>query len=241
MSTSDRKDPHETKTGRSLLKQQMAILGYVGGPMDEATRREKERMAGLKLAPLDLPGASAPVWSLPKRRSPWRPMVTLGGMLGVFAALVLFVLRFDLPWSGSPSSDTLRVKGESKIWVYWERQGEVLQLEPGAALQNGDRIRAEVLAAEDVVGYLAVRGESGVLLGRPEQVLESKLSLKAGDKATFSGSVKLVGEDEGEKLLVILCGANATIDLSAVFPGDRQPVDLTGLPGGCSAQEFPLR
>lgn len=230
-----------SERNKSLLQQQMAILGYAGGPMDPATRREKERMASLPLPPLHLPGASEkPAMRLGRSRR-WQQALGFGALIGAFAALLLFVYRGDLPWSSEVSNDRLRVKGESKIWVYWERQGEVRQLEPGTSLKNGDRVRAEVLAAEDVVGYLAVRGENGALLWEPSQVRDGSLRLKAGQKGTFSGSVKLVGEDEGEKLLVVICGTNVTFDFGAVFPGERQPVDLTALPGGCSAQEFPLR
>src|SRR5690606_35872911 len=120
---------------------------------------------------------------------------SLGGIFvlaSCVAAVALLVFASRHLLNDAVGDGKLRVKGESKVWVYWERQGEVRQLEPGVALQNGDRVRVEVLAAEDVTGYLAVRSSEGVLLGAPAQIRENAIKLKAGEKSTFSGSIKLV-------------------------------------------------
>lgn len=220
----------------SLLAQHRSILGYSPGPMDQSTRAEQERMAGLRLEPLPLPMQSASRTARAPRFFN-RPIFFASI---VFAALVAVIASRQLLKDADPN-DRLRPKGESKVWVYWERHGDVQLLESGTALENGDRVRAEVLATEDLVGYLAVQNGNGLLLGDAAQIKDSVLRLKTGEKATFSGSIKLVGANEDERLLVILCSASSELILSEVFPGAGQEVNLNALPEGCGSQEFALR
>lgn len=210
----------------SLLKQQMTILGLEPGDA-QAADSERQRIERIDLEPLTLSGHQRP-------RLTAKPWMSLAAMI----ALVIFGIRL-LPLLGD--GDTLRIKGSSKVWVYWERDGEVLPWSEGVSLHNGDRVRAEVLAGEDATAYLAVVAGDGKLLSDPAKVLDGALKLVAGEKKTFPGSFKLVGADEKEKLMVVVCQTGGATEVSQAFKGQGIKVDLDSLPDGCGVDEFPLR
>src|SRR5262249_5067034 len=134
----------------SLLARQMAIITE-GDQSHAATVAERRRIDALRLPPLTVPTR------LETRRRSW-PLTTV---LMALAATVVAAL-----WTHKPVSEreSLRVKGESQVWVYWERDGEVRAFEAGASLANGDRIRAEVMAPGAAFAYWVVTSADGRIL-----------------------------------------------------------------------------
>jgi hypothetical protein len=142
----------------------------------------------------------------------------------------------------SGDDDGLRVKGQTKVWIYWERDGQVAPWAEGTPLMNGDRIRIEVQAAEGLVAYHGVISENGRLLSEPQSILDNPLRLAPGAKASFEGSIKLVGANEGETLLVLLCRQALEAEkAAALFPAAGADVNLPALPADCATERFKLR
>jgi hypothetical protein len=132
-----------------------------------------------------------------------------GELLGVAAMLLLFILPFSTFQNDSLNSNAIRAKGGDKITIYKERNGQVTQIatfDQSLALENGDRIRIEVLAgaARHVFYYISSFSKREVLSPVNDIQAEGML-LKAGDRAIFPGSVELVGVNEGETLNILLC------------------------------------
>lgn len=213
----------------SLLSQQLTVLGLAPGDA-EAARAERSRIEGIELAPLTLSG-------------PQRSRRTLHLALAAAASLALMVLSYRLLTPGFERDGDLTVKGASKVWVYWERDGQVEPWSEDADLQNGDRVRSEVLAVSDAVAYLAVVSGDGVLLSDPDQVRSGAMRLSAGERKSFSGSIKLVGVDEKERLVVIVCHLDGGLgpNLSVLFKGRGEKVDFGGMPKNCGVEQFGLR
>ena len=69
----------------------------------------------------------------------------------------------------------------------------------------GDRIGFEVLSSESGTAYLTVEDKKGVSLIDPMNVLESKISLQAGESKAFDFSITLSEENEGEVVTVYIC------------------------------------
>lgn len=212
----------------SLLAQQLTVLGLASGDA-EAAGAERARIEGIELASLTLAGAQ-------------RSRKALHLALALAASLALLVVSYRLLTPGIETDD-LRVKGASKVWVYWERDGQVEPWSEDADLQNGDRVRAEVLAVSDAVAYLAVVSGDGVLLSDPEQVRAGAMRLTAGERKSFSGSIKLVGVDEKERLVVIVCHLDGGLgpNLSVLFKGRGEKVEFGGMPKNCGVEQFALR
>ena len=188
--------PPTPKRRPSLLNQQLTILGMEKGDALAASG-EKARIDGMELAHLNLTGRQRYRWLSP-------------ALLALAATLALLVVSYRLLSPGVVPGDGLRVKGASKVWVYWEREGQVEPWDEDSSLQNGDRVRAEVLAGNDAMAYLAVVSGEAILLSDPAQVVDDSMLLKAGERKSFPGSFKLVGADEKERLIVIICqSANA--------------------------------
>ncbi len=212
----------------SLLEQQLTVLGLAPGDA-KAANAERARIEGIELSPLTLSGP----------RRVFRPTHALTALA---AALALTFVSYRLLSPGTPD-DGLRVKGASKVWVYWERDGQVEPWSDETELQNGDRIRAEVLAVSDALAYLAVVSGEDVLLSDPDQVRSDAMRLGAGERKSFPGSFKLVGADEKEKLVVIVCHLDGGLgpNLSVLFRGRGEKVELGGLPKNCGVEQFGLR
>lgn len=243
---------------KSLLGQHLRIMGLVDAPagLDDAV--EAARIASTPLPRLDLAAArsrrvadganahDAVAGGAGRTRLHLvRRTIWVAPTLALAAALLTFLLVRDdlLP---HPLSDaTIRAKGDSKVWVYWERGGTVSPWTPETRLANGDRVRVELLAGEDVLAWLAVVDRTGQLLGEPNAW--QPLSLASGEQAAFPGSVKLVGQDDGETLEVWTCprrGGPAGDDelrrkVESAF--DDGTTRLTALSDACFSERIPLR
>lgn len=218
----------------SLLEQHYAIIAGDPGPLDPATAHEKDRIESIRLPKLELPARNVVSLKRPKN-TVWR--VALSGLAAAGIAGALWTART------SHTDDGLRTKGEHQVWVYWERAGDVKTYEDGMLLETGDRVRAEVLAAESVVAYWGVTDASGRLLSDPADVWGSALKLEPGERDAFSGSFKLVGPSEGETLVVILCQGEdlpkAVVD--DLGKRDGRPLTAAALPTACGLKSFRLR
>ncbi len=221
--------PTTPKRRPSLLNQQLTILGMERGDA-QAAAGERARIEGIELGPLNLTGSQSSRWLSPT-------------LVALAATLALLVVSYRLLSPGVVPDDGLRIKGASKVWVYWERDGQVEPWSEDSLLQNGDRVRAEVLAGNDAVAYLAVVSGDAILLSDPAQVTDGSMRLKAGERKSFAGSFKLVGADEKERLIVIICQAanGATPELSDVLKARGERIGLQNLPLECGVEQFGLR
>lgn len=208
----------------SLLSQHLTILGLEPGDA-AAAASEKIRMDSLDLPPLTLA-------SRQRSRSITTPLVALA------SALALLVVSYRLL-----TPDGLRVKGAHKVSVFWERDGQVEPFSEGVSLRNGDRVRAEVLAGSDAVAFLAVASGDGMLLSDPPHAAAGSIRVATGERKSFPGSVKLVGADEKERLVVIICQVEGaeTPELSEVLKAKGERIRLEALPSQCSVERFELR
>lgn len=226
----------ELKPRPSLLAQHRKILGYDQSPLTADDLAEKERIERLPLRPLDLtnqPAKSGDWWL-----SLTRPKLIFPVLSVAFAALVAFI--FVGPEQGG--DDTLRFKGESKVWMYFERSGVAGRVTPDTVLQNGDRVRAEILAADDGVAYLAIMNQAGELLSPPDLVLGRALVLEAGRTKAFEGSIELVGANEGETVVVMICREPLDQALLKEYVARKnEPLVRNNLPGACAVETIKLR
>jgi hypothetical protein len=232
----------------SLLSQHMRLLGFEPGALDAAGAAEARRVASIELPPLVLDegaasdGARASFIPLARPRRSARISIAAGLLLAAGLAALVLTRPLGLERGGELG---LRVKGEGKVWLYWERAGVATAWQPGTALVNGDRVRAEVLAGGAPTTALAVvESGDGRLLSDPAQAWSERLELAAGERKSFTGSVKLVGADDDEHLVVLLCpsatGAAAAA-LQAVFPAASQPARHDLVPKECALESFQLR
>jgi hypothetical protein len=249
------------KQGVSLWSSQLELLGLTN---DDAvasaaeTKTEAAFQSSLQLPPLMLtasaagrPRASSTLRSpsrgasrdararLSASRAQWRLPIAFAA-----AAAAVALLLWARPFASDPSGlGGLRVKGSSQVWVWWEREGLAHQWSDGDTLESGDRVRVELLAPEDGVAYWAVvDGQSKPLL-EPSLVWESALPVRAGVRAAFPGSFRLVGEPEGETLVVFICagGGLERAVLDAVIARGGDPLGDDTWPAACGHQRFRLR
>lgn len=234
----------------SLLTQHLRLLGLEPGALDAAGVAEAQRVAEFELPPLALfPAADADdadvTAVLPlKRGAPLTRRPATWGVAALLAAtLAAFVLLRPFGREGVDSPE-LRIKGESKVWLYWERGGVATAWQSDTTLMNGDRVRAEILASVPTTALVLVESGDGRLLSDPAQALSERLELAAGARDTFKDSVKLVGSNEGERLVVVLCEGGAEMLAQALqdaFPAVDEPTQHQRLPDGCRAESFSLR
>jgi hypothetical protein len=243
----------------SLWSSQLALLGLeddaavTSAPETEA---EAARQRTLALPPLRLqaraqrterPRASASVRGgqrLGARRRGWRL-----GTATLLAAAAVALLVWARPLFRPDETDLggstgLRTKGSGQVWLWWERDGSAFPWTEGdAPLESGDRVRAEVLAPEDGVAYWAVVDGQGRPLLEPAQVWQSALTVRAGVRAAFPGSFRLVGAPEGETLVVFICagGGLEQAVLDAVLARGGTPLPDDQWPAQCGHQRFRLR
>jgi hypothetical protein len=155
------------------------------------------------------------------------------------AAGVLTTLRSTEP--------RYRIKGATSVRVYWERAGQVHELQPNTALANGDRVMVDVLASEAATAYWGVFDRRGRLLGDWDAVERSGVRLEPGRRQTSSTSLQLVGANDGERAVVFVCPAASPLSAprfagleaklrDAVATG-RAELDLAT----CRVQVFSLR
>lgn len=167
-----------------------------------------------------------------------------GSWLGA-AAMVFLVLLPALTMRTADRShvlpDTVRVKGGEKVVLYVERNGVVTPYAGGSTLQNGDRLRTEIITGGERVAYQFVTNADRQVLSPVADVLDERIYVRAGEKGVFPGSIELVGRSEGETLHVLLCGGQvptaAVIEFIKEYPADGEGV----APKGCLLKSIGLR
>jgi hypothetical protein len=167
-----------------------------------------------------------------------------GELLGVAAMLLLFILPFSTFQNHSVVHEGIRVKGNDKVILYRERQGQVSQIasfEQSLRLENGDRVRVEVLAAapRKAFYFISSTAQSRVLTA-VEDIFSEQLTLAPGDRAIFPGSIELVGENEGETLNVILCEKAQDLAQLSEIISKYSPNGMV-TPKGCLLKAIRLR
>jgi hypothetical protein len=137
--------------------------------------------------------------------------------------------------------DTVRAKGGEKIVLYVERNGVVTLHAAGAALQNGDRLRTEIIAGSERVAYQFVTNADRQVLSTVADLLNERIYIRSGEKGIFPGSIELVGRSEGETLNVLLCEGQvptaAVIEFIKEYQADGEGV----APKGCLLKSIGLR
>lgn len=230
------------KSHTSLLQKQLRVLGLEASDHDTADRQFEEALSKLNL----------PELQLPRRRFFITPMYRTAVALAASILLLLVGPKMLQPFfSGSLGNlqegrnSVLYTKGQSQVFVHGEHQGVIAQLGPVAQLENGDRVRAEVLAAEDLLAFISIFDQHGQQILNRWTVENAVLVLRAGEQKAFPGSVKLVGDDDGEVLSVWTCPRrNFAKDQSSETAVTAYVIATLldhGKPQGCDEHQVALR
>ena len=154
------------------------------------------------------------------------------------AALVLVIAR---PWAGGPDPDgpgDIRLKGAAKLFVFYERAGQVEEALSGAVLAPGDRLRFHVdLPKGGHLMVVGVEASRALYPCYPSDGGRASLPAGAGDGQELPGAVRLDAAPGEEWLHLVLCEAPFALDDVSV---PAQTGGLT-LPEGCVSTPFQLR
>ncbi len=162
-----------------------------------------------------------------------------GGALLVAATVAALVYQ----QRQSPEEGRYTVKGAANVEVFFEQKGAVAPWTPGVHLDEGAKVRAEVLAVKPSLAFWAVTGRGGKLLNTASWIWENRQLLTAGEKKFFQGSLELAGASEGEVLTVAVCPTedfNEEAKNNAEIAAGLFRSPAATLPG-CHLQHFPLR
>lgn len=140
-----------------------AIADHVGAC--EACRGFVDRLRALPAPPM--PDLAVP--ELPRRRSPWATVTTIGVPLAA-AAVLLLLLRepnrpeappTEAPVATGTSEPGTSFKGSLQVAVIRERNGEQKRFTGRVPVREGDRLRVEVAIDREQAILAAVEGDDG--------------------------------------------------------------------------------
>lgn len=173
---------------RSDKSQWLTQLGALGLDPEAArsgeARAEAGKLAQLALPPLRLPPAPPP--GLPARRA--LPALT------VLLAVALLI------WLRPREGGELRIKGDTKVSVFYERDGAAHERREGDVLRAGDRVRATVESAAGKTVFYELRDAAG-------HTLIERAAFASG---AMPVSLRLDGAPAGETLVISICGPGET-------------------------------
>jgi hypothetical protein len=187
----------------SRWQAQLEVTGLATPPADapiDAVRgaeRERAALAAYALSPLVLRENVAP-----RRHPPEARRLRLWSGLACAAAIAFSVWRHGVPQGGTPR---WTMKGGEHVEVFWERDGRVQPLAPGRSLAAGDRVRAQVTAAQASVAFALVVDARGAPLVDAAFVAAHRVEVGAGESAPLPGSIELDAQAAGESLVVVVC------------------------------------
>lgn len=198
------------------------LLGLDGRrpPDTEEARREIAALGSIELPPLVLTAR--------------KPRVVPYVLMALAAAVALLVFtRFD-------AGDDLTVKGDATIKLFWTRNGAAQLIAPDTRLASGDRIMAEVAAATPSHAYWLVATSGGPTQAELDAALAARLTLAAGERRSFASSFELVGPNESESLLVVVCPKDRAPTLASLRSFAAKAAPRAGF-DGCNGWRQQLR
>lgn len=169
-------------------------------------------------------------------------LVGHAGLIGAGVMVFLVLLPMATMQRGQEPLLGFRVKGGDKVSLFRERQGSVSLFTVGSKLENGDRLRTEVMVAgaDRLVFQFVSNGDHRVLSSLSD-ILQDQLALSAGDPGVFPGSIELVGANEGETLNILICskavGAWQVAEFVKEYPVNGGKI----APKGCILKAYELR
>jgi len=165
----------------------------------DVLNKEKTLVNQMEVQPLDFleekQEASFINWL---RRPQWT--IISGALAAVFLSFIF--INYNQP---DPNATGWRMKGNTQIQVYFERNGKISQMQSEDTLQNGDKFRIQVTPSIDAIAFYGLANAAGTLLVPEQFVWDGRISLKAAKKEFFSGSLELEGKNEREKAIVVTC------------------------------------
>jgi hypothetical protein len=117
--------------------------------------------------------------------------------LAVAASLLLFI--------NLKPQDDYAIKGTSHISIVQERSGVRSIFGREDTLQEGDKANAEILVSENTIAFMGVINSKGKMLSSHTDILQNSLKISAGQKSYFPIAVELIGETEGETMIIVTC------------------------------------
>lgn len=122
-----------------------------------------------------------------------------------FALLAAAAVAVVLYQNQSAPDGAFTIKGGASVAIFFEQAGQVRPWTTGTKLEEGAKVRAEVLAVKPSVAFWGVTAKGGRLLSEPDWIVANRIGLAAGEKKFFPGSLELSGPSEGETLVVSVC------------------------------------
>lgn len=180
---------------QSLFSKHLRIITEDPSQLNEAERKEWNKIENLELPPLRLPSRHEPQSAWAKLKEQW--YFGLSALTIASLALVLVLPR--------QTEDTLTAKGSTQISVYWQRNETVSPLVETSELIDGDKIGVKIITDQDSVAYWTIADRDFKVLDDVKEIESGKLDVKAGVSTSFDSSFQLTAPNQGEHLIVIVC------------------------------------
>lgn len=182
-----------------------------------------------------------------RRRKPWQLGVGIGiAAAAAAAAIVVLYPKASLQSPQKPQDVRVKGDGPAVAEVYVSKNGEVSQYDAKVNYESGTRFRVLVHASEPSEAFATVAVKGGQILAGGSELVQSKVSVAAGDDTFFPGSLELTGANDRESLVVMMCPKAAVDQLApdglrmallALAKGEK----VQGALEPCKRQEFSLR
>lgn len=185
--------PDKSQDKDSVFAQHWRVINDPPSKWSDEDKKLNEQIQSLRLPPLP-------------ERSNWfgdflgqyRSQLQMGFASALALSLAIVVLL--------PKEEKFASKGSLQVSVFWSRDGKPSEpFNSETKLQNGDKVSASVQSSDPAIVYWAVTDHNMKLISEPGDIEDSKMELKPGESQKFNSSFSLVGENEGENLIVIVC------------------------------------
>ena len=241
----DENSGQDASLSRSRFDRQLAVLGVNGGnevsPADLAA--EKRLIDAATPKPLEFPSTATE--PMPGRNA--MRWMGIGGVFALAAAAIFLVMKAE-PRTDAPPG--WMMKGGTSARVFVEEGGAVKEWSAARPLDAGARVKVEVAVQEASTAFWGVVGRGPKLLSDVAWIGQNRLTLPAGGKGSFAGSLELDGKSEGENLVVVVCPASilagkadgeATVAIGALMTSVVANQEGAGPMAGCWWRAYPLR
>lgn len=202
---------------QSLFSKHLRIITEDPSQLNEAERKEWERIKSFELPPLKLPPMEHALKTAP---TSWWTQLKDQWYFGLSVLTVAsLALVMVLPRT---SDDVLIAKGSAQISVFWQREDKVSPFTEASELVDGDKVGVKIITDEDSIAYWTIADQDLKVLDDVKEIQAGKLELKAGVAGSFNSSFQLTSPNQGEHLIVILCPNPKTTTEARSFVLNRE-------------------
>lgn len=233
---------------QSLLSQYQRLLEE--GPRDACDSSELEHIQQMPLKELDLdllvcPGRSETMVSITSSRNKTKKagerrfagrLWNLPALGAIAAAAMLTLILYP----SAEQSPSIIAKGGIVVTVFAKKDDTVRRLDGATLASDGDLIRAQVTAPQAGSAFWAITDINGSVISDPGRIVSDRLDIEPTKAATFPGSFEIVGQNEGETIVVMFCNRDLGIDIHSVSQ-IRKIFEGTSPMTGCIKYRQPLR